>query len=448
MKTLLLIVASLVLVVGGVDVVLFAWAAASPFVDNFIARPQMSPFFGSYLLVGESSYGVSGFSLRELLGFSRIVLLAVAGYAVLKRGNTRVLVKAVDYPFIAFLVALAFAATYSFNLVHRARVVLDTYFSCYLAYFIGKNLFSDTRRRKTLSNAILCLGAVLVVVCIAEYFVNSAISPLYRVTGPFLYWENLGLTLSIVFFVARFRKDCSAPERTSSGAAYSLLLALVAIVVALAQTRTIMIVLLVGLGVYMVLVRRWLGARKVRRFAVLMVLGTVVLVAFPAILTSTQFYQHRLSARTDEDRIESYTAAVRMFARNPMFGVGLKDFSEEKKNYVSEYEVKWGLSGYCHNSYLVVAAETGLLGLVPMILLVTGAFRTCLRYYRVAKERGRQEALWGAMMIVVTLVYFLSAMTFDVFFEATIDNKLYFMLLGITACRLGPFDGSASEPAS
>jgi O-antigen ligase len=137
-----------------------------------------------------------------------------------------------------------------------------------------------------------------------------------------------------------------------------------------------------------------------------------------------------------------------MFVRHPLLGVGLKDYVTEEINYLSFTEIHWAVLGNCHNAYLAVAAETGLMGLVPMVLLVIGAFRTCWRYYIVAKDRGRREVLWGAMMMALTLVYFLSAMTFNVFFEATIDNKLYYLLLGITAGQLTAVSGGSGELAS
>ena len=58
---------------------------------------------------------------------------------------------------------------------------------------------------------------------------------------------------------------------------------------------------------------------------------TTSLIVNPNLIINTGFYQHRLTARTNEDRVESYLAAVRMFIRNPLMGVGMKKLFRRKK---------------------------------------------------------------------------------------------------------------------
>lgn len=70
--------------------------------------------------------------------------------------------------------------------------------------------------------------------------------------------------------------------------------------------------------------------------------------------------------------------ATRMLKQNPIFGVGWKNFVVEMNNYAEEKVLPY-LHQPVHNIYLLVAAETGLLGLfvflVTLYYIVRHAFR-------------------------------------------------------------------------
>jgi len=198
-----------------------------------------------------------------------------------------------------------------------------------------------------------------------------------------------------------------------------------------------MVVVVIGLVFLALKGRDIISRRTVKKYTAIITLLVIVVVVNPMLLKNTSFYQHRLTSRTDEGRIETYIAASRMFLNNPIIGIGLKDFKDDMLKYVDvEAEaIRWSAGGHssCHNSFLVVAAECGLMGLIPLLLFFYFAYETCRKYYGLAKER--TEKSWALIMGALTIGYFLSAMTFDPFFEPTIDNKLFYMCLGITIGR-------------
>lgn len=411
---------------------LCTWVVSSPVVTNFIARPFMNPLWGSYRLI-DRFYSVPGFDIRELFNFDRIVLLLLF-IMILFFSNRiqRIKFSKIDLPFLFFLGAIFISILYSNNITHRVRVAVDTFGLCYVAYFLGKNMLREDERFNKYLNAVLILGCALIAISLTEFYMHR-VTFLYRITGPFLYWENLGLTLAIIFFIVLFKKNAIESGSKITARFYNLLLILLSLTIFLTYTRTIMFVVLLGLFYLSMEGKEVISKPTIKRYRIFFFF-IVFLVAFsPILLQSTSFYQHRLTKRTDEGRMKTYNTAIRAFVYNPITGLGFRDFGEEQRRYIEPVEGEDPREGDLHNSYLAVAADMGLLGLIPMILLVIASYKFCRQYY--LRAEGRTEKLWALTMATLTIIYFLSAMTFDLFFEPTIDNKLFYMCLGISVGR-------------
>jgi len=161
-----------------------------------------------------------------------------------------------------------------------------------------------------------------------------------------------------------------------------------------------------------------------------------ILASYPMLITKTHFYQNRLTQmETFSGRLEVYKAAVRMFIRNPISGVGLGNYQEEMINYISRNETIYSKPGRStsHNSYLAVAAEAGLIGFIPLIMLIFFAYSACLKYFKQSTKK--IDKFWGLSIIAMTISYFLSAITFNMFFLPTVVNKIYYLSLGLTVGR-------------
>jgi O-antigen ligase len=416
---------------------LCTWIVSSPIVTNYINRPWQNPFFGSYRLI-DRFYSVSGFDIRELFTFDRIVLLLLFAAILFSKKNVQLIkFNKIDLPFLYFLGAIFISTLYSHSIIHRTRIAVDTFGLCYIAYFIGKNMLSKDENFNKCLNAVLILGCTLIAVSLTEFYTHSDIF-LYRITGPFLYWENLGLTLGIIFFIVLFKKNSAELTSKATRLFYNILIVLLIVTIFLTYTRTIMFTVLAGIFFIGLKGKAVLRKEIVRKYNVFVFLIIFIVAFSPILLVNTNFYQHRLTKRTDDGRLESYLLALRIFGGNPIQGIGLKDYRDDKIKYMTKEEkvkddFRMSESTSCHNSYLVTASEMGLMGLIPMILIVNYTYRFCRKYYHHAENRN--EKLWALTMGALTVVYFLSALTFDPFFETTIDNKLYYMCLGISVGR-------------
>ena len=60
-------------------------------------------------------------------------------------------------------------------------------------------------------------------------------------------------------------------------------------------------------------------------------------------------------------------SAIDVFLRNPIFGVGLGNFEAIAGRYTTTPMV-------CHNTYLEVASNLGLIGFIPFMLLIYRGF--------------------------------------------------------------------------
>lgn len=164
----------------------------------------MNPFFGSYMITDAYAISVEGFDIRQLFVYDRIVLLLILAWVAFNHKKVKSSNKSLDLAFIILLIALFFACFQSRNMIHAIKVITDSFGLCYVTYYIGKNkLMSEKEHSKTMT-AIILLGVVLVLTGLVENYVFGGITG-YRVTGPFRFWENYGLTLLIIFYVLWYK---------------------------------------------------------------------------------------------------------------------------------------------------------------------------------------------------------------------------------------------------
>ena len=121
------------------------------------------------------------------------------------------------------------------------------------------------------------------------------------------------------------------------------------------------------------------------------------------------------AGRTDSSvasRLDSWALAVRMFADNPMWGVGLRNFVDNADRY-GKVEAGATFVHVAHNSFLQIAAEGGGLAFVVYMALLISVFLTCNWLRRVA--RVREDLAWAgvyASMYEATTVGFMVGGTF------------------------------------
>jgi putative inorganic carbon (HCO3(-)) transporter len=120
-------------------------------------------------------------------------------------------------------------------------------------------------------------------------------------------------------------------------------------------------------------------------------------------------------------RVEAWAAGLNMFKANPLFGVGMNRFTDY------HYLV-------AHNSFVHTAAELGMFGLIPWVMIIFVSMRNC--YYVGAHAEGPDRRL-GELNLSI-FFGFLGFMTALVFLSRCF-NPLLFLLVGLAAAAVRIF---------
>lgn len=118
------------------------------------------------------------------------------------------------------------------------------------------------------------------------------------------------------------------------------------------------------------------GARRAAALAVLAVVGTVASVHLFAAREADQAGQYSL-ADSEDTRYELWRAARAVFEAHPVLGVGSMRFSEVAREYAPISHDDRGK--VAHNTYLEIAADTGLLGFGTFALMLWGVGKVVWR---------------------------------------------------------------------
>jgi small-conductance mechanosensitive channel len=102
------------------------------------------------------------------------------------------------------------------------------------------------------------------------------------------------------------------------------------------------------------------------------VLGTVALAGM--MLLPSRLQELSASEASAAGRVEAWYEGIHMFAANPVFGVGPTNFADHNANLTA------------HNSFVLVLAETGIIGFTVWLAFVGYCFRMM---YVVVRQRAR-----------------------------------------------------------
>jgi O-antigen ligase len=95
------------------------------------------------------------------------------------------------------------------------------------------------------------------------------------------------------------------------------------------------------------------------------------------------------------ERLSQWTAGWRMFAANPLVGVGIGNYN----NAYDDYRLpEWPVAlGHAHNHYLTIAAEAGIFAAIAYVVLLIVAVRQTLRGWRTASTAFGRAIGLGAL---------------------------------------------------
>lgn len=193
--------------------------------------------------------------------------------------------------------------------------------------------------------------------------------------------------------------------------------------------------LAVGGGLFCLLTcrRRWLSLK--------IPVGYLTIALALAALFFQQIMERLAGARAvaaAESRGPLMTLALRMIRDHPLFGVGVNNFVFHLSDYVTaEFATLWVTT--VHNKYLLVWAESGLLGLLTFLWFLLATLYTG---WRVWQQRDRRLSPL-ALALTLALVGWMLHMTVELF-----NSRIQLMMLWFTAAILTAMQQLLAEPGS
>lgn len=150
----------------------------------------------------------------------------------------------------------------------------------------------------------------------------------------------------------------------------------------------------------------------------------------------------------EDSRIELWKAAKNMALAHPLLGVGSRRFPEYSRDYFDLSHDQFGK--VAHNTYLEIIATSGLLGLVPFLLMI----RSMVRALKVPAGSSAPQYLDVTRMATLITLY---AIMFRALFDAkSYDWSFYILCTIAIACAALRYslqtggetiEGSSANPA-
>ncbi len=345
------------------------------------------------------------------------------------------------------------------NLVHTvSRISPITAFMNFVVFpfsvfYLARNSSGSDRATRKILVALSILQIYLVLTGILEHyrvkwlvFPPDILDPKAgdgrwfgaRIRGPYLHSPVYGATMGMGFFILLHLYN-----NIRSGWRWVLFIGIVASPLAIFYTLTRQ----VWLGFFVPLLLGSFFSRQQRLALGLFLLAGVMFVVMvgPGAIVDPKVAKARATDEsTGESRLAHYVVGTVMFLDEPLFGHGLEMWDQKWESYrqrlgnvkswFGEIRMDMARNVHAHNTFLRIAVELGLVGLVPYVLIFWFIFRSSRVLYRSSLPTG----LFGRDLV---LAFWQSAMAFFIcinFVDPSFDEFLpgyFFVLAGVIVRR-------------
>lgn len=420
MESRRLIIAIVLLVTCGVALLatyllLQSVALASGLVAGVVGLVTIfiSPFVGliNYLLflyIRPQDYmsGMVGLPIMLMIGAGTMAMMVV--HMAIRDRAIR-FVRAPQNLFVFWFMA-AIAASHLATLYIPLFIEATTGFlSTVVMYLLISNLVTSPKRLKIVVNLIVVLTIVLALQGIVQYFTGAGFGGQetyegrIQAVGIFSDPNDLALALVIVLPFVFLKLVEPAP----TGEKILALISMLILVYALYLTQSRGGLLAFGLLMFLLFTRRF-------GLAAGLAAGAVIMAAIFA------FGQRMSSISTEEasayGRVQAWGLGIDLFETHPLFGVGAGEFTE--------YHFRTA-----HNSFVLCAAELGMFGLYPWVML----FYISIKNNDFISKHMREGKLIDVAIYVDTVRYGLMAFALAAYFLSRTYSELLFILAALSA---------------
>lgn len=129
----------------------------------------------------------------------------------------------------------------------------------------------------------------------------------------------------------------------------------------------------------------WHSPRRIRNLVLLLILMIPPLVLLPSSPLRRFIHPQYSDLAGERDRPIAWRAGLRMVERHPIMGIGLGEFKPQMLKYA---DPGVGFSSIAHNTYLEVAAETGLPNFLVFLGMLSFTYIGLGRIRRLASDSG------------------------------------------------------------
>lgn len=284
------------------------------------------------------------------------------------------------------------------------------------------------KQKKVLQIFMIISGFVMVIVGYIQFFYYPALRNLYyagwdehfyRMFGTFLDPNFLGLFFVgyIIFLLFLLYKTIIIKQRVGLG----LLLGITIVALFLTYSRTALIALLIGTGIFLFMN----GTRKILYlFVVLILIGVI-----GVFLTTSRRSEgtNILRVASSEARLGNMKDAITVWQDNYLFGVGFDAYRYAQHRhgiYQGGWEEGHGGAG-ADNSFLFVLATTGIVGLAAYLYFL---------FQHIAQLKKQKDKLLTALGIATLLALSVGSFFINGLFYPSLLIWLW-SILGITESR-------------
>jgi putative inorganic carbon (HCO3(-)) transporter len=352
-------------------------------------------FFGGYAV------GITGPGLIKLLGVVTVAAWLL-DWAVLRR-------RIVWVPHLWILALLVLWTVPSALLSHHVRESFATAFRYAMfaaLFFLVVQYVTDHERLDRFVDTTLVAATAASGVGLYLFAVDQAQG---SASGPLAH-NDFAFVLAPVLPLAVWR--ARHPQRPWVRTAGILMAAVIGVTVVATLSRGALVALAVA-AVWLAVVRRGDTLRVARRPAAIVFIISIAIAAVAAAFASgvadrALERKSNVAEKNTDSRIYYWELAGRELAASPLFGIGPGNYEERFTEFGDVYDWSKGVQT-THNTYLNVAAELGMGGLVLVAAYLVVSWRFLrLRGRAGSAEDEFQTALAFAFIVVVVAAAFLT----------------------------------------
>jgi O-antigen ligase len=388
---------------------------------------------------------------HNLLTFDRYVILALGGALLLTRGprmapRSRRLV----FAFGAFTVIFGVRALVTDALpLPRGRLAssdlqpqidwLDNVLLPFVVFVVAARTVTPERWNQ-LARALTILGATSAAVALLQWGLGfelatiagyepfvDATAGVVRAGGPYPDPSVFGGVMVVCLAATVYWM-----QRNRAYALGSAVIALELVSLIPTFTKTVW-----GAGFVATIIALGLRQKMTSRLVLVSFYAVTLLGVIYTIVSKSPVIAARVTSQASSDnlsgRFATWEQALHIVQQWPLFGAGVDQYISAQSLVAPVYVRGVAAVSSPHNTFLLVMAETGLIGFAAMLLLIAAAvsvMRACARY--AATE---EDVLFRATLVGAVVGYLLLSVTFAELYE-TPATTFFALMIGAAAARV------------